>query len=72
MMIITTTISNIFITECNKKITTGSNNHCAKSNTLAHELIYILLLDYKFTWSMIWGFHGGKYEEGCLLGCSTV
>jgi hypothetical protein len=20
----------------------------------------------------IWGSHGGKYEDGCLLGCSTV
>jgi hypothetical protein len=20
----------------------------------------------------IWGFHGGEYEEGCLLGCYAV
>jgi hypothetical protein len=20
----------------------------------------------------IWGSHGGEYEDGCLLGCSTV
>jgi hypothetical protein len=20
----------------------------------------------------IWGSHGGKYEDGCLLGCSAV
>jgi hypothetical protein len=22
--------------------------------------------------SKIWGFHGCEYEDGCLLGCSTV
>jgi hypothetical protein len=22
--------------------------------------------------SRIWGSHGGEYEDGCLLGCSTV
>jgi hypothetical protein len=22
--------------------------------------------------SRIWGSHGGEYEDGCLLGCSTL
>jgi hypothetical protein len=22
--------------------------------------------------SWIWGSHGGEYEDGCLLGCSSV
>jgi hypothetical protein len=25
-----------------------------------------------FQLSRIWGFHGGEYEDGCLLGCSAV
>jgi hypothetical protein len=24
------------------------------------------------TLGMIWGSHGGEYEDGCLLGCSTA
>jgi hypothetical protein len=32
-------------------------------------LFYYLVQNYV---SRIWGSHGGEYEEGCLLGCSTV
>jgi hypothetical protein len=36
-----------------------------KSSYLTRNQIHIYV-------SRIWGFHGGEYEDCCLLGCSTV
>jgi hypothetical protein len=33
---------------------------------------YITLLHHTYIFCNIWGFHGGDYEEWCLLGCYVV